>query len=189
MDPGLFARQLLQTRNQAQRPGHPHAVLQRVLVFRGEPSPEHDSAGYSRNQAQKSYWERDRRVRVHLRPLKYEYVRDGSGGYLRDPATRERRYDTVREKGVDVLCALALVREALADDVDMVILASSDSDLEPALDEVLRLSTAKLETCCWYNAQTRIGYQVHPTDRSRRIWNTRLPEPTFRASRDLNDYR
>jgi len=94
----------------------------------------------------------------------------------------------VQEKGVDVLCALALVREAQADDIDLVILASSDSDLAPALDEVRRLRTAKVETCCWYDTQTRRGYQLHPTDRSAPIWNTRLPETAFRASWDLTKY-
>lgn len=33
----------------------------------------------ARNQAQKSQWERDRRVSVHLRPLKYRYERDTEG--------------------------------------------------------------------------------------------------------------
>ena len=69
-----------------------------------------------------------------------------------------------------------------------LILASSDSDLAPALDEVRRLRTAKVETCCWYDTQTRRGYQLHPTDRSAPIWNTRLPETAFRASWDLTKY-
>ncbi len=77
MDPLLFANRLLQVRNQAQRAGYADAVLRRVLVYRGQPSPEHDAAGYARNQAQKAQWERDRRVQVTLRPLKYAYQRDG----------------------------------------------------------------------------------------------------------------
>lgn len=51
-----------------------------------------------------------------------------------------------KEKGINVLCALALVREASAADVDLVILASHDSDLAPALDEAIRLSSSKVET-------------------------------------------
>jgi hypothetical protein len=35
----------------------------------------------------------------------------------------------------------------------------------------------------------RIGYQLHPTDRTRPVWNTRLDEQAFRASWDLTDYR
>ncbi|HEY4420939.1 MAG TPA: hypothetical protein VGN22_15560 [Pseudonocardia sp.] len=50
------------------------------------------------------------------------------------------------EKGIDVLCALAMVREARSPDVDLGILASHDSDLEPALDEAIALQYAKVET-------------------------------------------
>lgn len=79
IDPLLFTQKLLLTRNSRQRPGMAHAVLRRVLVHRGEPSSEHDPHAYARNQAQKSQWERDRRVQVTLRPLKYEYGRDADG--------------------------------------------------------------------------------------------------------------
>jgi len=40
VDPLHFANLLLDARNKGQRAGFPTAVLQRVLVFRGEPSPE-----------------------------------------------------------------------------------------------------------------------------------------------------
>lgn len=53
IDPLLFAQQLLTARNRAQRPGMAAAVLRRVLVYRGQPSPEHDPKPYARNQAQK----------------------------------------------------------------------------------------------------------------------------------------
>ncbi len=109
VDPGLFAGQLLAERNRRQRPGHTHAVLRKVLVYRGEPSPEHDPRDYARSQSQKANWERNHRVRVTLRPLKYDYQRDASGR----PATLSDGIRIVtgkREKGVDVLCALATVR-------------------------------------------------------------------------------
>ncbi len=92
-----------------------------------------------------------------------------------------------REKGVDVLCALALVREALRPDTDVVILASHDSDLEPALDEVLSLQSAKVETFCWFDhIQPRRTRQLRPT--SRTVWNTRLGETEFRNCWDLTTY-
>ena len=68
------------------------------------------------------------------------------------------------------------------------MLASSDSDLAPVLDEVRRLGSAKIETCCWYDPATRVGYQLHPSDRSQRVWNTRLNETDFRACFDPEDY-
>lgn len=187
IDPLLFAGNLLRVRNQIQRPGMPAAVLRRVLVYRGQPSPEHDPRGYDRNQAQRAQWERDRRVEVTLRPLKYEYQRDESGQHATD-STGKRLVTGKRGKGVDVLCALAAVREAQDPATDLVVLASSDSDLAPALDEVRRLASAKIETFCWYDEAARRGYQLHPSDRSRPLWNTRLYESAFRASWDLTNY-
>jgi hypothetical protein len=54
----LFAQHLLRARNGAQQPGMATAVLRSVEVFSGQPSAEHDSAGYARRLAQKSHWER-----------------------------------------------------------------------------------------------------------------------------------
>jgi hypothetical protein len=185
VDPALYAGQLLAERNRRQRPGHPPAVLQKVLVYRGEPSPEHDPKDYARNQSQKSHWERDRRVEVTLRPLKYDYERDASGR----PATRHdgsRIVKGKREKGVDVLCALAVVREAQDSGVDLIILASSDSDLAPAIEEVQRLHTAKIETVSWYDPVTRIDRALRST--GMRVWNTRLNRTHFEAGRDRTTY-
>jgi hypothetical protein len=189
VDPLLFVQQLLATRNANQRPGQPVAVLKRVLVFRGIPAPEHDPKGYARNLAQKSQWERDDRVRVTLRPLKYEYQRDAMGRHATDINGKKIVTGRPREKGVDVLCALATAREAQEPDVDLVILASSDSDLSPAIDEVRRLGTAKIETFCWWNTHLKRGFQIHPSDRSRPIWCTRLDEQAFRASHDRTSYQ
>ena len=188
VDPLLFANLLLHARNRSQREGFPLAVLQRVLVFRGEPSPEHDQGGYARNQAQKAHWERDRRVQVTLRPLKYRYERDADGRPATDDTGRKLLIGPPQEKGVDVLCALAMVREARDPSIDLVILASSDSDLAPALDEVQRLDAAKVESFCWYDPKQRLGFQLHPTNRSKPIWNTRLGEDAFRSSWDRSVY-
>lgn len=189
IDPLHFANRLIVARNRGLREGFPEALLRRVLVFRGEPSSVHDPTGYARNQAQKAQWERDRRVTVTLRPLKYEYQRDATGRHAVDINGNKIVLGPPREKGVDVLCALALVREAQDPSTELVILASSDSDLAPALDEVQDLGTAKVETCCWYDVVSRRGFQVNPTDRSRPVWNTRLSEQDYLAAIDRTDYR
>jgi NYN domain len=189
IDPLLFANSLLRERNSAQRGGMAHAVLGQVEVFSGQPSPEHDSNGYARRQAQKARWERDPHVTVTLRPLKYEYQRGADGRPVTDVNGNRLVVGAPREKGVDVLCALAAVRAAQDPDVDLVILASSDSDLEPVLDEVRRLGTAKIETFCWWDESRRRGFQIHPSDRSRPVWNTRLSELIFRSCADPTDYR
>jgi hypothetical protein len=188
VDPLLFAQHLLRERNAAQKPGMAAAVLRAVEVFRGQPTQEHDPDGYARSLAQQAQWERDRRVSVTLRPLKYEYQRDSRGGFVTDPAGKRIVLGPPREKGVDVLCALAAVRAARDAATDLVVIASSDSDLAPVLDEIRAICTAKVETFCWWDAHRRIGYQIHPTDRSHPVWNTRLPEPVFHACRDVTSY-
>jgi hypothetical protein len=81
-----------------------------------------------------------------------------------------------------------MVREARLFDVDLVILASHDSDLEPAPDEALSLRTAKVETFCWFDpAQPGGGTrQLRPTTRT--VWNTRLGETAFKNCWDLTSY-
>jgi len=144
-----------------------------------------DPKPYARNQAPKAQWERDRRVEVTLRPLKYSYQRDLDGQIATD--TDGRKLVTGKaEKGVDVLCALALVREARREDVDLAILASQDTDLEPALDEALGLQSAKVETFTWTDPSRRTR-QLRPSG-GRTIWNTRLGEAEFQRCTDRTTY-
>jgi hypothetical protein len=61
----------------------------------------------------------------------------GAGGQpIRDINGHKIPIGRPKEKGIDGLCALACVREAARPDVDLVVLASRDTDLVPALDEV-----------------------------------------------------
>jgi hypothetical protein len=130
----MFSNELIRQRNALMRPGYARAILQDVWVYRGLPSSEYDPHDNARSLAQRYHWERDRRVHVTLRPLRYRLERDATGRPLRD-VNGNVTITEKREKGVDVLCALAMVREAARPDIDLAILASHDSDLEPAIDE------------------------------------------------------
>jgi hypothetical protein len=57
-----------------------------------------------------------------------------------------------QEKGIDVMLALDLVRMAQERTFDIVVLASHDTDLEPAL-EIARGSGVKAETAGWDSAK------------------------------------
>jgi hypothetical protein len=186
IDTLAFAVNLVDARNGRQRPGHPHAEVVSVLVYRGLPLQQYDTNAYARSLAQQAQWEHDHRVRVYLRPLHYRLRYDNQGTPVLD-ANGNRIIEEVREKGVDVLCALALVREAASQSNDLVILASHDTDLEPALDEALRQGHAKIETCQWFRSDGQ-GHtkQLRPQDRA--IWNTRLSESDFRRCWDLTNY-
>lgn len=61
----------------------------------------------------------------------------------------------MREKGIEILVALTFVREAAGPDVDLVILASRDTDLAPALDKALHVNRAKVESCAWISSAQR----------------------------------
>lgn len=175
--PLFYAEQLIKVRNEKQAPGQSLAELSRVLVYRGLPSSEYDPRQNASNQAQKAEWELDPRVTVTLGPLTYRKLIDAKG----------REIWKGIKKGVDVLCALALVREARDPAIGIVILCSQDTDLEPALDEALRTNDAKIETASWYNpAIRRHTRQIRPT--RQRIWNTALDANTFNAARDLKVY-
>ncbi|WP_243077322.1 hypothetical protein [Microbacterium sp. SS28] len=183
-----FANQLITRRNANQREGMARAVLSKVLVYRGLPSADVDPKAYARNLAQKSHWEKDARVSVTLRPLKYRYQRTHDGRKATDGSGNFIVIGKPQEKGVDVLCALAMVREARSTDIDLVILASQDTDLEPALDEACALHTAKIETVSWFDhGQFRQSREIRPASPTR-IWNTRLNAQAFSACRDAENY-
>ena len=175
LEPSRFANTLLAARNKAQRPGHPKATLTRIEVFRGLPTNLRDSNRSFRVLRQQENWQLDPRVSVKLRPLRYE----------RDPGPAQFR---AIEKGIDVLCALALLRLARADDIDLVIVASHDSDLKPALDEAIDLRAAKIETCAWTRPDLGPYFrQMSPTP-PRRVWHTRLQYADFKKSFDPTVY-
>lgn len=183
-----FANQLITRRNTNQRAGMPSAVLRKVLVYRGLPSADVDPRAYGRNLAQKANWELDPRVSVTLRPLKYKYQRAIDGRKATDAAGNFIVIGKPQEKGIDVLCALAMVREARDPEIDLVILASQDTDLEPALDEACALRAAKVETVSWFDpGQYRQSREIRPAP-PQRIWNTRLNAQAFSACRDSEHY-
>jgi hypothetical protein len=183
-----YANQLITTRNRNQRAGHAHAVLTKVLVHRGLPSGTHEPIAYRRNLAQKAEWEKDPRVTVVHRPLKYTYKRTADGKKATDGTGQYLIEGKPQEKGVDVLCALALVREAREQDIDLVVLCSQDTDLEPAPEEAARLGSAKVETASWFdNRQHRQSREIRNSGGAR-LWNTRLGLSQFDACVDLTDY-
>lgn len=171
IDPYRFACQVAQAKN-ATLESDRHCSPTRVEVYRGCPSQKHDIKGYSRNQAQKSRWivGHQDQVSVEYRPLKY--YPDG----------------LVKEKGIDVLTALALVRAARSGLYDVVVLASRDTDLAPALDEAYSVKAAvtKIEAVKWYNPEDRTTDGRIKTKSN--IWTTNLFYSEWEASLDPHHY-
>lgn len=190
--PVWFGRAAIQRRNQGARDGS-LAQLAKVIVYRGLPHVDYDTAQNSRCLAQAHQWRSDG-AEVHLRDLQYRYRRGADGRPIVDVHGKKQPQGVGREKGIDVLCALACVREALDPQTQIVMLASRDTDLVPVLDEIYDMrarrpdSIARIETLSWddRNAARRFG-SLRPTT-PRRIWNTNLDRTIFDASVDRNEY-
>ncbi len=177
LDPSRFANQLIAARNRDEQ-SQDRAVLATVEVFRGRPGNLRETERYNIVQRQQANWQRDPRVTVTLRSLRYERIAAAPGA---------KQFRAI-EKGIDVLCALALLRLARSPEIDLVILASHDSDLKPALDQAIDLGDARIETCSWFSPRLGPQFrQLRPTA-PRAVWNTRLDLTDFRRAADPTDY-
>lgn len=169
LHPLHYANQVVAARNQAIRARDEQsadAQLASVAVYRGLPSNKHAASAYRRSQAQLSEWTRDPRVEVHYRPLRYHWEADAL---------------CAQEKGIDVMVALRLVRAARERAFGLIVLATHDTDLEPAIDEACLVADGcKIETTGWRNAK-----RLRPTAS---VWHTFLDSSAFVRSRDRKDY-
>lgn len=168
IDPLKFAEQVLQVRAGRQRDElQKLAELASVRVFRGQPSNSRQPFVYGISQRQRSEWTRDRRVEVTYRTLKYP------------PSWPDK---AAQEKGIDVLVALTVVRQALTGEYGVVILASHDTDLEPALEMGAADGASKIETAGWQ------GGRVLRLPGGRRLWHTALSGADMVRTRDRRNY-
>ena len=142
------------------------ATLAGVKVFRGAPSNHEHPTLYKYSQAQRSEWTRDPRVEVEYRTLKYYW---------------EKGVRVSQEKGIDVRVALTVARVAMQKDADLVILASHDTDLEPAIDAANDWSDGVLvETAGWDGCRRLRGKPP--------VRHTSLDQVAFVHSRDRKQY-
>lgn len=171
VDPLAFGEKVLEVRSERQRlPEQKNVRLEAVKVYRGVPSNHHEPRLYSVNQRQASTWSRDRRVEMITRTLRYPL---GWG----ESWCQERP----REKGIDVLVALDLVDLAQQGTYDVVILASHDTDMEPAIERALYRGRSRVETAGWQGAR-----RLKPGRRN--IWHTALEGADFVKVRDRRNY-
>lgn len=170
IDPFRLGCQIAKARNHQNYNKPDYQVeLSRVEVYRGCPAQSKNPEGYNRAQSQRSTWMRGHNgvLDVTLRPLKY---------YEGRPP---------QEKGVDVLCALAMVRLCRNQQFDVVVLASHDTDLAPALDEAQKMTSTRAEAAKWYDPDIRQTKGYLPTER--KIWTTSLWEFAWKDA--LDPYR
>lgn len=160
IDPMAYARLLVSKRN---RP----SLLAQVRVYRGRPVPTHEPGAAAANDRQASAWQRAGVV-VCRRPLRYPL------DWPDLPA---------REKGVDVQLACDVIHLAITGQYDVMIIASRDTDLLPALELVRSKKWARVETASWEGAS-----QIRFSD-GRGPWCHRLTAEEYAQVRDYRDYR
>ena len=176
IDPYRFACQLALARSSTNKQDDRVAEIARVEVFRGQPILEDDPVTHQRNLEQAQRWIHGHAttVGVNLHPLTYDW------DYRGDRMVPIRQ--TRREKGVDVLCALTLVDMARSGLYDVVVLASWDRDLAPALDHADRASRTKVEAAKWHSPSQPDSDGFLRT--TRRLWTTPMTKKHFQASLD-----
>lgn len=148
----------------------PAGVLESVRVFRGRPDPRKEPLSASRSDRQAWEWEKDPRVTLFRRPLRYPSDW-GKPGCI----------DKAREKGIDVSIAIDMVRMAMKQEYEVGILFSRDTDLVPALELVFDMPGVQTEVATWADAsRLRLKY--------RDLYCHKLNENDFLAARDPNTY-
>lgn len=108
--------------------------LHQVRVYRGRPDSAKEPKTYAANRSQCGAWERNGqgKVRVFTRALRYPQAW---------PAFK------AEEKGIDVALAVDFVSMAVRGEYDVGIIMSTDTDLKPALEAVIRLRTGDRPRC------------------------------------------
>lgn len=163
IDPGLFANEVERVRNGLV---HVPVTIEKIHVFRGQPSSAREVQAAARNKAQKAAWEKDRRVTVNSRSLRYP------PDWLDTPS---------REKGVDVMLAVTLVRASIERWADVIILASRDTDLLPCVEVAKDLDGSIVEVAGWESlSRLRLPHA--------RLWHTGLGMAEYDACRDRRVY-
>lgn len=147
---------------------HEPCELTQVRVYRGRPSPTRQPTLAAVNDAQADEWQRDARVTVVRKMLRYP-----KGSPVQPP----------QEKGIDVALAVDFVSLAHQRSYDVGIIASHDTDLIPAFESVMKLKLAHVESAAW---RGRNRLQLPGTQLP---WCHALDEADFRRVRDSRNYR
>jgi len=149
--------------------------LVEVRVYRGRPDSLKDPKTYGAHMRQCDAQIRagGGKVTVVARALRYPHDW---------PQTR------AQEKGIDVALAVDFVQMAVLREFDVGVIVSTDTDMKPAIEAVLRLPVAarpKCEVAAWENPG---GYARRISVSAAKIWCHWLSESDYLAVADPTDY-
>jgi len=148
--------------------GDPERSLTQIRMYRGLPSNQRDPKGYAAARRQIAAWETMPTVDVTTRSLRYP---------------RNYPREKPEEKGIDVRIALDFYAMAVRNEYDIGVLMSSDTDLLPALEEVVRMPGGpSAEVAAWAPLEQRLRV------RGARIPCTWIDEKHYATIQDNRDY-
>lgn len=145
--------------------------LKEVRVYTGMPNSTKQSQNYAAARRHIAAW-RNAGATVIARPLRYP--NDWPNG-------------SPEQKGVDVQIAIDMVLMAIQDELDVAILASTDTDLKPALEAFFILSfgrAKRVEVAAWRKG----GFAKRLSVSGEHVWCHYLDEATYQSLRDYRDY-
>ena len=146
-------------------------ALKEVRVYRGRPHSEKDPKTHAAHMRQVAAWEK-----AGVRP----FTRD-----LRYP--RDWPNKRAEEKGIDVALAIHAVMMAVRGQLDVAIIASTDTDLRPVLEAYALLpgdDKPTIETATW----TSVSFSKKLTAKGAPAWVHRLDEAAYQQVQDTRDY-
>ena len=141
-------------------------ALTEVRVYTGQPSSSKDPKTYAANRRQSAAWEKDG-VIVRSRTLRYP--RDW-------PKSRSQ------EKGIDVALAVDFVVMAVEGKYDIGVVASTDTDLLPAIEYVYSRAGVIAEVAAWWASSATPRLSVPG------VWCHRLTKDDHNKAADHRDY-
>lgn len=145
-------------------------ILYQVRVYTGTPESTKEPATYSAHIKQRATWE-SIGVKVISRTLRYPDDWPSSKAL---------------QKGVDVALAVDFVALAIDREYDIGVIASTDTDLHPALEYVSQKCKERchIEVVAWNNPLKRSRLSIS----GYRIWCHWLDKTDYDSIADLNDY-
>lgn len=145
-------------------------VVHQVRIYTGVPDATKDAMTYAAHMKQRNAWITGG-AKVITRALRYPYDW---------PAVK------AQQKGVDVALAVDFVTLAIDNEFEVGVIASTDSDLRPAVEYVLRKCSDRchVEVVAWTSPQTtsRLGIS------GQNIWCHWLNRADYDTMADLTDY-
>ncbi len=144
--------------------------LQQVRMYTGWPDSTKEPKTYAAHIKQCQSWEKDG-AEVITRMLRYPQDWPNS---------------KAQQKGIDVALAVDFVALAIDSIYDVGVIASTDSDLRPALEYVIQKCRNKchVEVSAWFTSQTKNSLSIPGI----KIWCHRLNKADYDAVDDLSDY-